>query len=108
MSEGRNDDLVHNSAGKKQVNLFRGIQAKIIYLVIATVVLSVTAAVIVGIIAFRSALTDMVENNMLSVAKAYGENLRNTLYLNGQEMLDTDSLSQLLRSEERRVGKECG
>ncbi len=98
MSEGRNGDLVHNSAGKKQVNLFRGIQAKIIYLVIATVVLSVTAAVIVGIIAFRSALTDMVENNMLSVAKAYGENLRNTLYLNGQEMLDTDSLSQLLGS----------
>ena len=32
MSEGRNGDLVHNSAGKKQVNLFRGIQAKIIYL----------------------------------------------------------------------------
>lgn len=96
MSEERRDDLIRGSAGKKQVNLFAGIQAKIIYLVIATVIISVTAAVIVGIIAFRSALTTMVENNMLSVAKAYGENLRNTLYLNGQEMLGNDSLTQLL------------
>lgn len=98
MSEGRNGDLAHNSAGGKQVNLFRGIQAKIIYLVIATVIVSVASAVIVGIMAFRSALTNMVENNMLSVAKAYGENLRNTLYLNEQEMLSTESLTQLLGS----------
>jgi methyl-accepting chemotaxis protein len=83
---------VNQHAKEKKYNVFSGIQAKIMISLVGAVIISMGVLTVIAINAFTDALTDRGSKDMLSLAKAYGEELATLVEVNGGELPDTDSL----------------
>lgn len=88
--------MSENSKGKKFV-LFQGGQSKVLALTIFAVIISVVLFLFMGIKSFSSTLTNLVMNNMQSLATAYGSELNLAIIANGGQMLEADDLSKMLK-----------
>jgi methyl-accepting chemotaxis protein len=85
-------EALNKNAKEKKYNVFSGIQAKIMISLVGAVIISMGVLAIVAINAFTSALTERGSKDMLSLAKAYGEELATLVEVNGGELPDTDVL----------------
>lgn len=88
--EGSKKELV------QKVGMFRGIQTRIMLLVLAAVAVTMFFSLWTGIPMFTDSLGSSVKSNMKSLALAYGDALEAEIRSNGNEMLDTEALSALL------------
>ena len=87
---------LENVSGKKKVGVLQGIQTKIIALVLFAVAISMVLCLWTAIPLFKEELGDSVNANMKSLAMAYGSELAVEIDKNGGEMLDTETLSDLI------------
>lgn len=85
-------------SGKRKVALFQGIQSKVLSLTIFAVLISVVLFMWTGIKAFSESLTQMVMNNMQSLATAYGAELRMAMLGNDNSMVDTYNLTMMFEN----------
>ena len=83
-------------AEKKKVGMFRGIQTRIMILVVLTAIVSIFFSLWTSIPLFEKDLGNSVKNSMTSLAKAYGEELRFVIEEKGGQIPDTDTLSQMI------------
>lgn len=86
------------TAGKRKVALLQGVQAKVLSLTIFAVAISVILFMWMGIKAFSGALTNLVMNNMQSLATAYGAELSMAMLANDNTMVDTYNLTMMFEN----------
>lgn len=94
--EQKAEQLLEKTVEKKKVGMFRGIQSRIMTALIITMLLCTCLTINMAIIEFKDTLNIRVKSEMLSLAKAYGEDLFMANILNGDQMVDTEILEQML------------
>lgn len=94
--ENKAEDILERVVEKKKVGMFRGIQTRIMSLVLVATIVAVAFCLWTGIPLFQDSLGNSVKANMKSLAMAYASELESEIKINGGEMLDTDGLSSLL------------
>lgn len=94
--ENKAEDVLERVVEKKKVGMFRGIQARIMILVLAAVAVTMGLSLWSGIPMFTDSLSSSVKSNMKALALAYGAVLETEIKNNGNEMLNTEELSALL------------
>jgi len=94
--ENKAVDVLGKVAEKKKVGMFRGIQTRIMFLVLAAVAVTMFLCLWTGIPMFTDSLSSSVKTNMRALALAYGAELEAEIKSNGGKMLDSETLSALL------------
>ncbi len=93
--EDKAEEVMTKMAETGKVGMFRGIQTRIMSLVIVAVIISAACFMISGIGTFSDALTSTVKDSMLSLAKAYGAELSVAVENNNNELLDSAALIKM-------------
>ncbi len=96
--EDRAEQVLSKVAETGKVGMFKGIQTRIMSLVITAVVITAACFLISGIGTFKSALTDTVKHSMLSLAQAYGAELNVVERANNGELPSGEELIELFGS----------
>jgi len=94
--ENKAVDVLGKVAEKKKVGMFRGIQTRIMFLVLIAVAVTIFLSLWTGIPMFTDSLSSSVKTNMRALALAYGAELEAEIKSNGGQMLDSETLSALL------------
>lgn len=93
--EEKAGQLLEKAAEKKKVGMLRGIQSRIMILLILATVISVSLITVMGIQVFEEEITDLVMANMESQAEAYSASLKTVMLYNNNEIPDTYNLTQI-------------
>lgn len=96
--ENKAEDVLERVVEKKKVGMFRGIQTRILMLVLGAVVITIIFSLWTGIPLFEDALSSTVKSNMKSLAIAYTSDLEAEIKANGGNMLSTEELSKIVGS----------
>lgn len=94
--EEKAEALLEKAVEKKKVGMFRGIQSRIMIVLIITMLVCTGTTVAMAINEFSKELTEKVSSEMLSLATAYGGELYVATLANGGEMLTTPTLQEML------------
>lgn len=94
--ENKAVDVLGKVVEKKKVGMFRGIQTRIMFLVVMAVAVTIFLSLWTGIPMFTESLSSSVKNNMKALALAYGAELETEIRSNGGKMPDSETLSALL------------
>lgn len=96
--EEKAEALLEKAVEKKKVGMFRGIQSRIMIVLIITMLVCTGTTVAMAINEFSKELTEKVSSEMLSLATAYGGELYVATLANGGEMLTTPTLQEIGRA----------
>lgn len=96
--EEKAEQLLEKAVEKKKVGMFRGIQSRIMMALVVTMAVCIFMTIGMAITQFTEALSSRVSSEMLSMAEAYGAELHTAYILNGNEMLSTEVLEEMLGS----------
>ncbi len=94
--EEKAEQLIEKAVEKKKVGMFRGIQSRIMSLLIASVVFCAILLTYSGIDAFSKGLKDRIANDMVTLVKAYGAELGTAIRTSGNRMPGEAVLTNLL------------
>lgn len=94
--EEKAEQALEKAVEKKKVGMFRGIQSRIMMALVLTMAVCIFMTIGMAISKFTEALSSRVSSEMLSMAEAYGAELRMANILNNNEMADTEVLEQML------------
>lgn len=94
--EEKAEALLEKAVEKKKVGMFRGIQSRIMIVLIITMLVCTGTTVAMAINEFSKELTERVSSEILSLATAYGGELYVATLANGGEMLTTPTLQEML------------
>lgn len=94
--ENKAEEILEKVVEKKKVGMFRGIQTRIMILVLVATAISIFFCLWTGIPLFQKFLGNTVKANMKSLAMAYASELEMKIKNNGNEMPGTDELTALL------------
>lgn len=93
--EEKAGQLLEKAAEKKKVGMMRGIQSRIMLLLIFATAFSVTLITLMGIRVFEEEITGLVMANMESQAEAYSGSLKTVMLYNNNEIPDTYNMTQI-------------
>lgn len=96
--EDKAEEIMTKMAESGKVGMFRGIQTRIMSLVICAVMIAVACFLVTGINTFSNALTDTVKTSMHALADAYGAELDVAVVANNNEILAGATLTQMFGS----------
>ncbi|MGN0484042.1 MAG: methyl-accepting chemotaxis protein [Lachnospiraceae bacterium] len=94
--ENKAEDILEKVVEKKKVGMFRGIQTRIMSLVLIATAISIFFCLWTGIPLFQKSLGNSIKSNMKSMAMAYASELESEIENNGNEMLGADRLDSML------------
>ncbi len=94
--ENKAEEILEKVVEKKKVGMFRGIQTRIMILVLVATAISIFFCLWTGIPLFQKFLGNSVKSNMKSLAMAYASEMEMKIKNNGNEMPETDELTALL------------
>lgn len=92
------EEVLEKAIEKKKVGMFRGIQSRIVTLIVCAVVFSAAVLTYNGIDAYSKGLKNRIRDDMTALAEAYGAELRTTLYINGSRALERETLASLFQN----------
>lgn len=94
--ENKAEEMLEKAAEKKKVGMLRGIQTRIISMVVLAVIISVVILARNAVNSFSDILMSTVNANILSLAKAYGSELRTAEAVNGNKVPGSENLTKML------------
>ncbi len=96
--EEKAEEVLEKAIEKKKVGMFRGIQSRIVTLIVCAVVFSAVALTLNGIDAYSKGLKDRIRDDMTALAEAYGAELRTTIYISEGRSLQRENLASLFQN----------
>lgn len=99
--EEKAEQIIEKAVEKKKVGMFRGIQSRIVTLIVCAVVFSAVILTYSGINAFSSGLKSRITEDIVSLAEAYGSELRTAVYVSEGRILQSggeENLAAQLRN----------
>lgn len=93
--EEKAEQVIEKAVEKKKVGMFRGIQSRIVTLIVCAVVFSAVILTYSGIEAFSAGLKSRITEDMVSLATAYGSELRTAVYVSEERILQRGGESNL-------------
>lgn len=93
--ENKTEQLLEKAVEKKKVGMFRGIQSRVMIAMLVAVILSVGIVMGIAIKQTKSALTERVMGDMLTMVNAYGVNLETIFYTGGNEIPKAEDLQSI-------------
>ena len=85
--EEKAEQVLEKAVEKKKVGMFRGIQSRIVTLIVCAVVFSAAVLTYSGISAFSEGLKSRITEDMAALAEAYGSELRTAVYVSEGRIL---------------------
>lgn len=96
--ENRAEQMLEKAIEKKKVGMFKGIQTRVLTAMLVTMFISAGLVTWMAIEQTKTALTERVKGDMLTLVEAYGVNLETASYAVGNEMPDLDGLTDMFGS----------
>lgn len=93
--EEKAEEVLEKAVEKKKVGMFRGIQSRIVTLIICAVVFSAVILTYSGIQAFSSGLKSRITGDIVSLAEAYGSVLYTAVYVSEGRLLQGNGEADL-------------
>lgn len=93
--EEKAEQVIEKAVAKKKIGMFRGIQSRIVTLIVCAVVFSAVILTYSGIDAFSRGLKSRITEDMVSLAEAYGSELRTAVYVSEGRILQRGGESNL-------------
>lgn len=93
--EEKAEEVLEKAVEKKKVGMFRGIQSRIVTLIVCAVVFSAAVLTYSGIDAFSRGLKSRITGDIVSLAEAYGSELRTAVYVSEGRLLQGNGEADL-------------
>lgn len=90
--------VLERAIEKKKVGMFRGIQSRIVTLIVCAVVFSSVILTYSGIDAYSKGLKNRIRDDMTALAEAYGAELSTAIYFSEGEALSREDLALLFQN----------
>lgn len=102
--------MLEKAVEKKKIGMFRGIQSRIVTLIVCAVVFSAAVLTYSGIDAFSRGLKSRITEDIVSLAEAYGSELRTAVYVSEGRLLQGNGEADLaaLLQNAKMSGMEGG